>query len=109
MNRGRCSRPDAFCKKGVLRNFVNCTGFRSQACNFIKIEILALVFSSEFCEISKKIFSYRTPPVAASAEVYSEPCQNIKIVNDWRSLSVFTKTSSEMLGKALNAALLNTK
>ena len=39
----------------------------SQAFNFIKIEILAQVFSSEFCEISKNVFSYRTPPVAASA------------------------------------------
>ena len=29
---------------------------RSQACNFIKIETLAQVFSSEFCEISKNTF-----------------------------------------------------
>ena len=29
-------------------------------------EALAQVFSCEFCEISKNIFSYRTPPVAAS-------------------------------------------
>ena len=28
-------------------------------------ETLALVFSCEFCEISKSTFSYRTPPVAA--------------------------------------------
>ena len=28
---------------------------------------LAQVFSCEFCEISKNTFSYRTPPVAASA------------------------------------------
>ena len=34
--------------------------------NFIKKETLAQVFSCEFCEISKNIFSYRTPPVAAS-------------------------------------------
>ena len=34
--------------------------------NFIKKETLAQVFSSEFCEISKNTFSYRTPPVAAS-------------------------------------------
>ena len=37
-----------------------------QAWAFIKIETLALVFSCEFCEISKITFSYRTPPVAAS-------------------------------------------
>ena len=53
----RSSRPDAFCKKGVLR---------LQACNFIKKETLAQVLSCEFCEISKNIFSYRTLPVAAS-------------------------------------------
>ena len=77
-----------FCEKGVPRNFAKFTGLRSQACKFIKIETLAQVLSSEFCKISKNTFSYRTPPVAASAEVYSEPCQNFKmelfpkIVND---------------------------
>ena len=38
---------------------------QAQACNFIKKETLAQVFSCEFCEISKNTFSYRTPPVAA--------------------------------------------
>ena len=37
-----------------------------QICNFIKKETLAQVFFCEFCQISKNIFSYRTPPVAAS-------------------------------------------
>ena len=32
-----------------------------------KKETLAQVFSCEFCLISKNTFSYRTPPVAASA------------------------------------------
>ena len=35
---------------------------KSQACNFIKKEALAEVFSCEFCEIFKNIFSCRTPP-----------------------------------------------
>ena len=35
--------------------------------NFIKIETLVQVFSCEFCEICKNTFSYRLPPVAASA------------------------------------------
>ena len=35
------------------------------ACNFIKKETLAQVFSSEFCEISKNTFFYKTPLVAA--------------------------------------------
>ena len=33
------------------------------ACNFVKKEALAQVFSCEFCEISQNTFSYRTPPV----------------------------------------------
>ena len=41
-------------------------GNRPEACNFIKKETLAKVFSYEFCEISKNTPSYRTPPVAAS-------------------------------------------
>ena len=40
------------------------------ACNFIKKETLAQVFSCEFCEISKNTFFYRTPLVAASEMMY---------------------------------------
>ena len=39
---------------------------QAEACNFIEKEILAQVFSCEFCKIYKNSFSYRTPPVAAS-------------------------------------------
>ena len=39
---------------------------KRESCNFIKKETVAQIFSSEFCEISKNTFSYRTPPVAAS-------------------------------------------
>ena len=39
---------------------------RPEACNFIKKETLAQVFSCEFCEIYKNTFYYRTPLVAAS-------------------------------------------
>ena len=38
---------------------------QTSACNFIKKETLAQVFSCEFCKISKNSFSYRTSPVAA--------------------------------------------
>ena len=38
----------------------------SPTSNFIKKETLAQVFSCKFCKISKNIFCYRTPPVAAS-------------------------------------------
>ena len=37
-----------------------------EVCNFIKKETVAQVFSCEFCEVSKKTFFYRTPPVDAS-------------------------------------------
>ena len=40
--------------------------YRPHACNFIKKESLAQVFSCEFCKIFKNIFLYRTPLVAAS-------------------------------------------
>ena len=36
------------------------------SCNFIKKETLALVFSCEFCGISKNTFIHRTPLVAVS-------------------------------------------
>ena len=59
--------------RGVLRNFSKFTGkhlcqslFFNEACNFVKKEVLAQVFSCEFSEISKNNFSYRTPLVAAS-------------------------------------------
>ena len=42
-----------------------------QASNFIIKETLLQVFSSEFCEISKNTFFYRTPPVAASVIIGS--------------------------------------
>ena len=41
---------------------------QAEACNFIKKETLAQVFSCEFCEISKNTFSHRTPLVAASVD-----------------------------------------
>ena len=59
----RSSRPEMLCKKGVLRNFTKL------ACNFIKKETLAQVFSCEFYEISKKIFFHRTPMMAASVSI----------------------------------------
>ena len=39
---------------------------KPQACNFIKRQALAQVFSCEFCEISKNNFFHRTPLVAVS-------------------------------------------
>ena len=44
----------------------SCFVKKAEACNFIKKETQAQVFSCEFYEISKNTFPYRTPPVAAS-------------------------------------------
>ena len=52
----RSSRPEVFCKKGATL--------------LKKKESLTQVFSCEFCEISKNTFSYRTPPVAASVNIF---------------------------------------
>ena len=57
-------------KKGVVRNFAKFTGNHLCQSLFIKKEILAQVFSCEFCEISKNTFSYRTLPVAASGGTF---------------------------------------
>ena len=73
----RSSRPEVFCKKGVLRNFAKFTGkhlyqirffnkVAGLACNFVKKESLAQVFFCEFCEISKNTVFYRTLQVASS-------------------------------------------
>ena len=61
------SRPEVFCKKGVLINFTKFIGkhlyqrlfvnkVANLACIFIKKESLAQAFSCKFCEISKNTF-----------------------------------------------------
>ena len=70
------SRPEVFCKKGVVRNFTKFTGkplYQSLLFNKVaglrpEKETLAQVFSCEFCEISKNTFFRRTPLEAASVE-----------------------------------------
>ena len=44
-----------------------------KACNFIKKDTLAQVFSCEFWEISKNTFSYRASPLAASEPIIGAP------------------------------------
>ena len=74
----RSSRPEVFCKKGVLENVAKSTGkhlYQSLFFNKVadlnlrlykKAKILAQVSFCKFCEIFKDIFFYRTPPVTAS-------------------------------------------
>ena len=59
------------------------------ACNFIKKETLAQLFSCDFCEISKNTFPYRTPLVTAS-EKYNLPCQALLIILSVNSAGLFT-------------------
>ena len=67
MEKCRSSRLEVFCQKGVLKNFSKFTvKHLCLACNFIKKETLAQVFSCEFRENFKNTFFNRTPPVAAS-------------------------------------------
>ena len=56
-----------------------CSVKKVRACNFIKKETLAHVFSCEFCEISKNNFSSRRPPVAAS--VIFATLQNMLLID----------------------------
>ena len=94
----RSSHLEGFCKKGDLRNFAKFTGkhlcqspffnkVAGQACRLIKKETLVQVFSCEFCEVSKNTFSYRTPPLTASAwrgsvkKVILEISQNSEEIN----------------------------
>ena len=50
----------------VFRRSHRRCSIKKGACNFIKKETLAEVFSCEFCEFCKNTFSDRTPPGAAS-------------------------------------------
>ena len=58
--------------------------FRPQACNFIKKETLAQVFSSEFYEISKNTLFYRTSPMAAFAYLMNHGWRKKNINHGWR-------------------------
>ena len=69
-----CNRPNyaRYLKLyGVNIHPKNEYALRPEACNFIKKETLAQVFSCEFYEITKNTFSYRTPPVTTSNDVCS--------------------------------------
>ena len=70
-------------KKGNLRNF------RPETCNFIRKDLLAQVFSCEFCKSLKSNFFYRTP-VAASVNFW---CENFVPTHSFRgNLGELTKT-----------------
>ena len=74
---------DVIFKKDVLKNFATFTGKhlcqslffnkaagQAKPATLFKKESLPQVFSCEFCEIFRNIFSYRTLPVAASRRIF---------------------------------------
>ena len=64
----RSSRPEVFCKEGVLENFAKFTG--KHLCQSLwPFFTLARVFSYEFCEIFKNTYFNRTNLVAASETI----------------------------------------
>ena len=84
----RSSRPDVFCKKGVLKHFTKFTGKFTcpRASILIKLQVSsatlkktpAEVFSCEFREILKNSFFYRNPPVAAFQQR-----ERLKLIFSW--------------------------
>ena len=60
----KSSRPEVFCKKGVLKISQNSQENTCPRASFL--ETLAQVFSCEFCEIFTNPYLNRTPLVAAS-------------------------------------------
>ena len=69
----RSSRPEVFCKKGVLENFTKFTEKHLCQSLFFKKETLTQVFSCEFYEIFKNIFFDRTPLASASVFYVTDP------------------------------------
>ena len=72
----RSSRPEVFCRKGVLKNFTTFTGkYLCQSLFFNKVaglrpatllkRVPGTGVSRKFCEIFKNTYFCRTPPVAA--------------------------------------------
>ena len=76
--------PEMFYNKGIIRNFPKFTGTRLcwSLCNFVKKETLTKVFSYEFWEIFKKVFSNRTPPGDCFFTAHALPVYQPSIYQD---------------------------
>ena len=103
----KSSRLEVFCKKGVLRNFAKflrvsfLIKLQASTSNFVKKEILAQVFSCEFCEISKTTFLQNT-----SGRLLLE-CYASLNFHRWLHLSIFPSPSqSRTKRKKLTFTLL---
>ena len=68
----------------------------ASACNFIKKETLAQLFSCEFCDISKNTFSYRTPIsgqffhfLPPESLWFNKPQANVLFLYPWKVFGCF--------------------
>ena len=105
------SRPEVFCKKGVLKNFAKFTVKHSCQSLFLvkllKKETLAQVFSCGFCEIVKNTSFDITPPGGRLRKAKRE---RKGIINEkqWRSDEIMQLISTwEKKEKLYNAASPN--
>ena len=87
--------PEVSVRKGTLRNFKKFTGKHlcqslcfNKACNFIKREFMAMVFSCEFFEISMNTFF--TEHVWVTASTLSSKRQKSLCKHKLQSLSILT-------------------
>ena len=78
---------------------------QAEACNFIKKETLAQVFSCEFSEISKNTFSCRTFPVAASL-TFRLQLLTVNCFHKKASLSMFDRVLNTYLASSHSEVFL---
>ena len=75
--------------KKVFKIHRKTPGPKPKACNFIKKETLAQVFSCEFCEISKNIFFHKTPLVAASDRLVAQASSAAMSSSEYQEVLIF--------------------
>ena len=101
-----CSHRRCSIWKDVLKNFAKFTGKHLCQSLFVKKETLAQMFSSEFYEISKNIFFYRTPLVVESTIAYTNPNLQLhtpaQIYNCIHLLKAIVKEAKVMQSLTLN-------
>ena len=71
-------------RKSILKAEATTGGCRPHACNFIKIETLAQMFSCEFCKISKGTFFTEHVWATVSVKVVSSIYTQSKLSNGQR-------------------------
>ena len=106
----RSSRPEVFCKRGVLKNFSKFTGKHLCQSLFLdKVAGLRQVFSCEFCQISKNTFFYRTPLVASSETWRTGEKGTLLQVLSWENLQIFLDSYSVELLQTWHGKMLSKK